>query len=290
MAVTDRQLEIIREIQRLQASLEKQMDDSLPLVFKDLSNQVIELTNDIPLDPKNRAANIRAIISLKNQIAATISTNPEYIKQVQDLVKGFREIKNLSDSYFSTLIDGYNAKEELYQEILKANISVVRDRLIGGEIKENFKNAITEVLNANAAGQTNRTELQKVLKNFIEGTPQQKAYLERYIKQTTSDSIMGFSREYNQTIATDLNLQYYFYAGTLIEDSRQFCKARAGRYFKKSEVQSWAKLKGWDGRMPGTNEVTIFSFLGGFGCRHDIYPITKTQYLLAQKRGLAGLK
>jgi hypothetical protein len=146
------------------------------------------------------------------------------------------------------------------------------------------------VLNANAAGQTNRTELQKVLKNFIEGTPQQKAYLQRYIKQTTVDSIMGFSREYNQTVATDLNLTHGFYAGTLIDDSRQFCKARAGRYFKKSEVQSWAKLKGWDGRMPGTNEVTIFSFLGGYGCRHDWYPVTKTQYLLAQKRGLAGLK
>lgn len=288
--MTDKQLEIIKRIQTLQAELEDGMNSRLPEIFKGLSDQVIELTNDLPLDPKKRAANIRAIIGLKTQLTNVIVTNPEYVKEVGRVLDGFKDLKKLSDLYFSELIDGFNAKEVLYQEILKANVEITKDMLLGSGIRNNFANAIQETLLANASGTTNRTLLQKTLKEFIEGTDAEKAYLNRYIKQTTSDAIMTFSREYDNTIAADLNLQFYFYAGTLIADSRQFCRARAGRYFKKSEVENWANLVNWDGRKAGTTKTTIFSYCGGWGCRHQLHPITKLQYTLAEKRGSTGLK
>ena len=288
--MTDKQLDIIKRIQTLQAELEEGMNSRLPEIFKGLSDQVIELTNDLPLDPKKRAANIRAIIGLKTQLTNVIVTNPEYVKEVGRVLDGFKDLKKLSDLYFSELIDGFNAKEVLYQEILKANVEITKDMLLGSGIRNNFANSIQEVLKANAAGTTNRTLLQKTLKEFIEGTDAEKAYLNRYIKQTTSDAIMTFSREYDNTIAADLNLQFYFYAGTLIKDSRQFCRARAGRYFKKSEVENWANLGNWDGRKSGTTKTTIFSYVAGWGCRHSLYPVTQTQYRVAQSRGIAGLK
>jgi hypothetical protein len=288
--MTEKQLEIIKRIQTLQAELEEGMNSRLPEIFKGLSDQVIELTNDLPLDPKKRAANIRAIIGLKTQLTNVIVTNPEYVKEVGRVLDGFKDLKKLSDLYFSELIDGFNAKEVLYQEILKANVEITKDMLLGSGIRNNFANAIQEVLKANASGTTNRTLLQKTLKEFIEGTDVEKAYLNRYIKQTTSDAIMTFSREYDNTIAADLNLQFYFYAGTLIKDSRQFCRARAGRYFKKSEVENWANLGNWDGRKAGTTKTTIFAYCGGWGCRHQLHPITKLQYTLAEKRGSSGLK
>jgi len=288
--MTDKQLEIIKKIQTLQAQLEEGMNKRLPEIFKGLSDQVIELTNDLPLDPKKRAANIRAIIGLKAQLTNVIVTNPEYVAEVGIVLEGFKDLKKLSDLYFSELIDGFNAKEVLYQEILKANVEITKDMLLGSGIRNNFANAIQEVLKANASGTTNRTLLQKTLKEFIEGTDAEKAYLNRYIKQTTSDAIMTFSREYDNTIAADLNLQFYFYAGTLIADSRQFCISRAGRYFKKSEVENWANLGNWDGRKAGTTKTTIFSYCGGFSCRHQLHPITQTQYRVAESRGITGLK
>ena len=287
---SERQLAIIEKIQQYQAELERGMSDKLPSIFKGLADQVIELTNDLPLDPKNRAANIRAIIDLKTQIAAVIVNNPEYVAEVRNITNGFKELKKLSDSYFSELIDGFNAKEDLYKEILKANIETTADKLIGSGIQQNFKNAITEVLKANNAGSGNRSQLQKVLREFIEGTPEQKAFLDRYVKQVTSESIMTFSREYNAIIAEDLNLQYGFYAGTIISDSRPFCVSRAGRYFKKKSVQSWASLGDWSGRMKGTTSVTIFSFLGGYHCLHEYYPVSKAQYEVARRKGLAELR
>jgi hypothetical protein len=288
--MTEKQLEIIKQIQTLQAELEEGMNSRLPEIFKGLSDQVIELTNDLPLDPKKRAANIRAIIGLKTQLTNVIVTNPEYVKEVGRVLDGFKDLKKLSDLYFSELIDGFNAKEVLYKEILNANIEITKDMLLGSGIRNNFANGIQEVLKANAAGTTNRTLLQKTLKEFIQGTESEKAFLNRYIRQTVSDSVMTFSREYDNTISADLNLNYYFYAGTLISDSRQFCRARAGRYFKKSEVENWANLKDWSGRKPGTTKTTIFSYCGGFSCRHQLHPITQTQYRVAESRGITGLK
>jgi hypothetical protein len=288
--MTEKQLDIIKRIQTLQAELEEGMNSRLPEIFKGLSDQVIELTNDLPLDPKKRAANIRAIIGLKTQLTNVIVTNPEYVKEVGRVLDGFKDLKKLSDLYFSELIDGFNAKEVLYQEILKANVEITKDMLLGSGIRNNFANAIQETLMANASGTTNRTLLQKTLRQFIEGTPEEQAYLNRYVKQVTNDSVMGFSRQYNQTIAEDLNLQYGFYSGTAISDTRSFCRARHGRYFKKSEVENWANLGNWSGRAKGTTKSTIFTLLGGYNCRHDYYPISQTQYRVAEKKGLTGLK
>jgi hypothetical protein len=288
--MTDKQLDIIKRIQTLQAELEEGMNSRLPEIFKGLSDQVIELTNDLPLDPKKRAANIRAIIGLKTQLTNVIVTNPEYVKEVGRVLDGFKDLKKLSDLYFSELIDGFNAKEVLYQEILKANIEITKDMLLGSGIRNNFANAIQETLLANASGTTNRTLLQKTLKQFIEGTDAEKAFLNRYITTVTNDSVMTFSREYVNSISADLNLNFFFYAGTAISDTRSFCKARHGRYFKKSEVEGWANLGDWNGRKSGTTKTTIFSYAGGWNCRHTIYPITQTQYRVAEQKGLAGLK
>jgi hypothetical protein len=101
---------------------------------------------------------------------------------------------------------------------------------------------------------------------------------------------MIFSREYNAVVSDDLGLNFYSYVGTRIDTSRPFCDARAGRYFKKSEVEGWASLGNWQGRFPGTTKTTIFSYAGGYNCRHELYAITKSQYIAAEKRGLTGLR
>ena len=288
--ITDEQLAIIKSIQALQDKLITDLDGKLPLIFKTLADQVIEIADSIDFDPKKRVENLQKLRSLKSQIVATITSNVAYQEGVKEVLDGFKDLKKLSDSYYSVLIDGYSAKSELYKAILESNIQVTQDLLLGAGIRENFGAAITEVLKENIAGNTSRTQLNKVLKDFIRGTETEKAYLNRYIKQTTNDAVMVFSREYNQVVSDDLNLQYYLYVGTRIDTSRKFCDSRAGRYFKKSEVESWANLSNWDGRMAGTTKTTIFSFCGGYNCKHELYAITKSQYIAAQKRSLAGMR
>jgi hypothetical protein len=287
--LSDEQLAIIKSIQDLQDKLINDMDGKLPTIFKDLSDQVIEISNEFTFDAKERVANLQKLRKLKTQIADTIVNNTAYQLAVKEVLTGFKEIKKLSDSYYSALIDGYSAKSELYKQILESNIQTTSDLLLGAEIRSNFDNAITQVLKENIAGNTNRTNLQKVLREFIKGTPEQKAYLERYVSQTTNDSVMVFSREYNQVVSDDLGLQFYTYVGTRRESSRQWCISRKGRYFKKSEIESWAS-QNWNGKMPQTTKTTIFSLAGGFGCIDEFYAVTKSQYTAAEKRKLTGLR
>ena len=286
----DNQEKIIRKIEALQAKLEKDMADNLPLIFSQLSKEVIDIVSDLSLDPDKRANNLREIIAMKRRIGDAIVGNALYQESVQSLIEGYKELANLSDDFIGEILDNYSRKQDLYQSILKANVDITRSNLLGAGIRENFSNAIREVLKANIAGVGDGNQLRKTVAQFIEGTETEKPFLQRYITQVTNDSIMGFNAEYLQTISEDLDIKYYRYSGTIIGDSRPFCVARAGRLFKKEEIEKWPELGQWQGRMPGTNKQTIFSYRGGYNCRHLIWPASDLQYERAVEEGIAGMR
>jgi hypothetical protein len=282
--------QLIKQIQELQLAIESRMDEALPRVFAKLSDQVIDLASDLSLDPKDRAKSLKELIKLKKDIANTIVTNAPYQLQVAEVIKGFEMLAELSNEYITIAIGDFKPKKELYKAILDSNIATTKDALLGAGIRENFGTAIQEVLKDNIAGIGSRSELNKTLRKFIEGSPQDAPFLNRYIKQTTNDAVMTFNSEYIQTIAEDLDVEHYYYQGTLIADSRPFCVARAGRYFTTDEVKAWPNLKGWQGRMAGTNSSTIFIYRGGYNCRHQLWPVSKEQYDAAKEKGRAGIR
>jgi hypothetical protein len=269
---------IIKAIQDQQDELLGNMSGSLKEVFKELSDRVLAITDDLTLNPKDRAKNLREMLRMKKQIGEAVVNNEAYQTQVQGLLEGFEKLAALSDSYVGLILDAPYKRKALYNAILQTNIEVTKDALLGAGIDQNFSNAIQEVLKTNIAGTTKRSELRRVLSQLIEGTEDQKGYLERYITQTTNDSIMVFNREYIQAISDDLNFGFYRYKGTVIEDTRSFCKSRSGKVYTKAEVEKWADLGDWDGRMAGTNKSTIFSYCGGYNCRHTLYPISEARY------------
>jgi hypothetical protein len=288
--MTQKQLDLIKQIQELQMAIERRMDDALPKVFAKLSNQVIDLASDLSLDAKDRAKSLKELIKLKKDIANTIITNAPYQLQVAEVIKGFEMLAELSNEYITVAIGDFKPKKALYEAILETNIATTKDALLGGGISENFGTAIQEVLKDNIAGIGTRSELNKTLRKFIEGTDTEKAFLNRYIKQVTNDSVMTFNAEYIQTIADDLDVEYYLYSGTIIADTREFCQARAGRFFTTEEVKDWADLGKWNGKNTNTNRNTIFIYRGGYNCRHQLWPVSQEQYESAQERGRAGIK
>ena len=288
MAKTPEQL--IKQIQELQLAIETRMDEALPRIFAKLSDQVIDLASDLSLDAKDRAKSLKELIKLKKEIANTIITNAPYQLQVAEVIKGFEMLAELSNEYITVAIGDFKPKKALYEAILDANIATTKDALLGGGISENFGTAIQEVLKDNISGIGTRSELNKTLRKFIEGTDTEKAFLNRYIKQVTNDSIMTFNAEYIQTIADDLDVEYYLYQGTLIADSRPFCVSRAGRYFTTEQVKDWGDLGKWDGKNTNTNRTTIFIYRGGYNCRHQLWPVAKEHYEAAKEKGRAGLR
>ena len=203
--------ELIKQIQELQLAIESRMDEALPRVFAKLSDQVIDLASDLSLDPKDRAKSLKELIKLKKDIANTIITNAPYQLQVAEVIKGFEMLAELSNEYITLAIGDFKPKKALYEAILEANIATTKDALLGAGIRENFGTAIQEVLKDNIAGIGSRSELNKTLRKFIEGSPQDAPFLNRYIKQTTNDSVMTVNADYSHTIAEDLDVDHYFY-------------------------------------------------------------------------------
>ena len=281
---------LIIEIERLQEELIARMGNALPKIFNELADDVAGLVSELSLDPQDRARTLRETLELKRKIGDALVNNKSYLAEVSALIVGFDKMSAITDEYMSVIIDGYSRKKALYNAMLKINVDTTKNLLLGAGIRDNFSVAIQEVLKSFIAGVGTTKELQKVLRSFIKGTQTEKPFLERYIKQTTSDAVMVFNREYINAISDDLNVQHYLYAGIIVQDSRPFCKARSGRAFTRKQVESWASLGKWDGRMPNTTKTTIFSYCGGYNCQHELYPISVEQYADFKKRGSAGVK
>lgn len=86
----------------------------------------------------------------------------------------------------------------------------------------------------------------------------------------TGLSVVG--RERIKDVAQDLGLENFTYIGGVIGTSRDFCIQRDGGTYTREEVESWAD-EDWEGKIDGTDSETIFSYCGGYNCRHELIPV-----------------
>lgn len=134
------------------------------------------------------------------------------------------------------------------------------NRIIGDAFKQTNK----ELFSTLSKGGT-REDIINRLQDVI-GKSQN--YLDTYVD--TGLSVIG--RERIADTAKDLGLSWYRYIGGVIQTSRDFCVDKDGGYFHASEIEEWAD-EDWDGKIDGTNSETIFVFVGGWNCRHDLIPV-----------------
>jgi hypothetical protein len=97
---------------------------------------------------------------------------------------------------------------------------------------------------------------------------------EGYASTLTDTGLSVIGRERINDTAKDLGLSWYRYIGGVIDTSRDFCIERDGGYYHEEEVQEWAD-EDWDGKIEGTDSENIFTFCGGWNCRHSLVPVLK---------------
>lgn len=287
--LSNEQEEIIRKIEELQLATEKAFIDKYPTIFKDLYADVLSVTSDVRFaaSADSRAKQLYELMKIKKRIAAIVTQNKEFQNAVKEVTDSFIEVRNLTDDYFRTIIDGYKPNQELYNAILRANVEATKDALLGAGIQEQFAAPITNLLRSTLTKKSTKEPFDVALKKLIEGFGDQKPILRAQLGTNVADSIMISNRNYLEAVSADLNISYYIYSGTVIADSRPFCAARAGKIFKKSTIEGWAKLT-WDGKMAGTNSETIFSYVGGWKCRHTLWPSTKASFQIQERRSKPG--
>lgn len=98
--------------------------------------------------------------------------------------------------------------------------------------------------------------------------------IESELSRPVGDARMVQERASTQVIAQQLDVQFYFYQGSEIDTTREFCADRNDKAWHIKEIESWASLD-WDGKKPETNKGNIIELLGGYECRHVMLPIAK---------------
>jgi hypothetical protein len=103
----------------------------------------------------------------------------------------------------------------------------------------------------------------------------------------TGLSVVG--RERINDVAQDLGLTWYRYIGGVIRTSREFCIERDGGYYNQAEIEAWSE-EDWEGKIEGTNTETIFSYCGGYNCRHELIPVLENSVPEEYKQAFADSK
>lgn len=80
---------------------------------------------------------------------------------------------------------------------------------------------------------------QRGLKDLVVGNDETDGALQRYWRQYAYDVFNSIHEIANTTIADQLELKYFVYQGSIIENTRQFCRKRAGKVFSVEETKDW---------------------------------------------------
>jgi hypothetical protein len=130
-----------------------------------------------------------------------------------------------------------------------------------------------EQLTAAVATRSTLSETVKALRTVIEGDKDVDGRLVANVKTVAQTAQAIADRNYSAQVNEAIGAEWYRYAGSEIDTTRDFCAERHGQYFHKKEIEGWADLN-WDGKIAETNSRTIFSNAGGWNCRHSIIAVS----------------
>ena len=92
--------------------------------------------------------------------------------------------------------------------------------------------------------------------------------MRRYASQQVHDSLMQFDASLVIQAGKEAGADKWKYYGSVIRDSRPFCKEHAGKVYTEAEIRDiWQG--DWAGKAPGDP----FIVRGGYNCRHHWRPV-----------------
>lgn len=262
----------------LQTVVEKQQKEVLNNILSKLS-RLTTVNGQYKID----AANIRVISEISDELKSVL-LNDEYLKAVREFSKEFEIQARLNSRIIEKGVGEIDSPvaSEVYIQTAKRNAV---DALVGSPIDANFIKPIQGLLEQAVISGASVNETISSIRTFVEGGNGAEGKIIKYAKQITNDSFAIADRSYTSIVSDYLGNDWFYYAGTEVENTRCFCKERVGRYFHYKEIESWGNGENigscnigggkWAGMIPGTNSATIYSYLGGYQCLHSLMPVSE---------------
>lgn len=251
----------------------KQVDKTQGAIF----DQIQILLNRLELNAdgtiKQNQAN-RKILAKADQALETALKQSGYYTALDGTAASIGSLTGANAAYFKTLVDGFKPNAQYIKNLQKQTITQLEGMLANDGLESALKAPIRNILNQNINTGASYNDLLKQLRTFIVGSPDVDGKLMRYSKQITTDSLFNYSRAFQESVSQNTGLEWTQYVGGAVKDSRNFCTSRMGGYYKKDDVEKWAK-QNWAGKREGTTASTIFIYAGGWNCRHQIIYVSE---------------
>ena len=239
-------------------------------ILNSVKRKIRALEIDAQGNIKPTTANIKLIRTLREDINKIV-VNKAYLNKVDKYLNAFGKVKGITDGFFKGVSSKFNPNKLIFKEILNSSIEATKNSLTSAGINQNVIKPITDLVTKSVTSGALIEDLEADLTLTVKGNKERLGGLERYVTQITRDAANQYSRNYNEAISANLGMEWYYYSGSIIQDSRSYCVQRAGKYFHKLEVQDVPSQ--WDGRITGTNSSSIFINAGGYNCRHIWMPV-----------------
>ena len=208
----------------------------------------------------------------------------DYTKYVAEFAREFDTQATISDDLFKKTFPAFTASEmalSVNQIAKREAIDLLLNRASDAEFIAPLRDIIEQAV-INGSGYQ---ETLKSIRTFVVGNDEIDGKLERYSRLYAHDSFAIADRSYTSVVSEELEAEWFFYLGDVIDSSRPFCIERHGQYFHYKEIEAWGagrktgdlkwpKGGTWSGKIPETNSTTIYSYAGGFGCLHSVLPVS----------------
>ena len=280
--------------QRIIDVLYRLEEDVIREVTKATGGKLVSQRLAIQLQPT-----IKNLIETTFLNEADIIINEEYNKIAKEVLDTFGEMpipkkfKSLTEVDLTTLnalkTQSFSGFEDIAERFLKViNDEVYQSTIAGrpfedmvtnirshinGVYKQSNIAAINELvdfINENKFDNAKKSEIEDAVRKLHTQYASDRAgnNLRRYASQIAHDSVMQFHGQYTIAKAKDAGLTHYTYTGTLVRDSRPFCRNMLNKTLTEKEIRDIWNNQGWQGKSTGDP----FIVRGGYRCRHTWIP------------------
>ena len=243
---------------KLRTAIENNFLEEADLIINEEYNKIAKDVLDnfgempIPARFKNLTeVDLRTINALKYQAFAGF----------EDIAERF--LKVINDEVYQSIIAG-RPFDDMVKNI-RSHINVVYQQSNINEI-----NSLVDFINENKYDASKKSQVEEAIRKLHTEYAADRSgnNLRRYASQIAHDSVMQFHGQFTVKKAKDSGLNHFRYTGTLVRDSRPFCRNMLNKTLTETEIRDIWNTRPWKGKSPGDP----FIVRGGCRCRHTWLP------------------
>ena len=252
--------------QRLAIQLQPAIRNLVETTFLDEADTIInEEYNKIPKEVLDTFGEMPIPKKFKSLTEVDLTTlnalKTQSFSGFEDIAERF--LKIINDEVYQSTIAG-RPFEDMVSNI-RSHINGVYKQSNVAEINE-----LVDFINENKFDNAKKAEIEEAVRKLHTQYASDRAgnNLRRYASQIAHDSVMQFHGQFTVAKAKDAGLTHYRYTGTLVRDSRPFCRDMLNKTLTENEIRDIWNNQGGQGKSTGDP----FIVRGGYRCRHTWIP------------------